>query len=247
MERYNTVITALLDRMAPLTDLTVRDRHHQPWFDAESRATRRRVRRLERRCKTTQSPEAFAVWRTALRASRKRSHAKAAIYWRGKISSAKKDARSAWRTVNELLGERKSECDHTFSAAEFHDFIDGKVADIRAATSSAAAPSFSVNATSTFSQFCTIDVDLVTAIIAESPTKTCALDPLPTWLLKECVSTLAPYVTKVINWTLTSGCFPTPWKHAIISLLIKKPGLDEGVLLNYRPVSNLPFLSKVLE
>ena len=29
--------------------------------------------------------------------------------------------------------------------------------------------------------------------------------------------------------------------------MIKKPGLDSEVLKNYRPVANLPFLSKVIE
>ena len=37
------------------------------------------------------------------------------------------------------------------------------------------------------------------------------------------------------------------WKHAIVLPHLKKVGLDETVPSNYRPVANLPFLSKVLE
>ena len=40
---------------------------------------------------------------------------------------------------------------------------------------------------------------------------------------------------------------PLCFRHAIISPLIKKPNLDPNELKNYRPVSNLPFLSKVIE
>ena len=40
---------------------------------------------------------------------------------------------------------------------------------------------------------------------------------------------------------------PLSLKTALIRLLLKKPGLDKEVLKNYRPVSNLSFISKVLE
>ena len=36
-------------------------------------------------------------------------------------------------------------------------------------------------------------------------------------------------------------------KSFIMLPLIKKTGLDQGILKNYRPVSNLSFLSKVIE
>jgi len=36
-------------------------------------------------------------------------------------------------------------------------------------------------------------------------------------------------------------------KHAIVTPLLKKPGLDTADMGNYRPVSNLSFLSKLIE
>jgi hypothetical protein len=50
-----------------------------------------------------------------------------------------------------------------------------------------------------------------------------------------------------VNSSLTSGCFPTELRKAIITPVIKKPSLDKQQLMNYRPVSNLPFLGKVIE
>ena len=47
--------------------------------------------------------------------------------------------------------------------------------------------------------------------------------------------------------SLTSGIVPNCFKQAIIKPLLKNYSLDPNVLSNYRPVSNLPFLSKVLE
>ena len=40
---------------------------------------------------------------------------------------------------------------------------------------------------------------------------------------------------------------PPCFKKAIISPLIKKQNLDQNILKNYRPVSNLSFISKIIE
>ena len=70
---------------------------------------------------------------------------------------------------------------------------------------------------------------------------------LPTFLLKECIGELIPVITQIINKSLTSGYVPESFKSAVITPLLKKSSLDIDNLTNYRPVSNLPFLSKVLE
>jgi len=43
------------------------------------------------------------------------------------------------------------------------------------------------------------------------------------------------------------GCFPAKFKEAIVRPLLKRDDLDPSDLKNYRPVSNLPFLTKLLE
>ena len=80
-----------------------------------------------------------------------------------------------------------------------------------------------------------------------SPDKSCELDPIPTWLLKSCLPELLPLVTKIINMSLETGYVPQSFKNSLIRPLLKKPDLDQNTLKNYRPISNLPFISKVLE
>jgi len=76
----------------------------------------------------------------------------------------------------------------------------------------------------------------------QSPTKSSALDPIPTFLVKEMVDVLLPYVTAVINTSLREGRLPSSHKHAVVTPLLKKPGLDAEELKNW-PVSNLTFIS----
>ena len=84
-------------------------------------------------------------------------------------------------------------------------------------------------------------------LIVESPTKTCMLDPIPTSLTKECLSDLLPLITRIVNSSLGSGVVPPQFKQAVVTPMLKKPGLDPNDLKNFRPVSNLPFISKILE
>ena len=46
---------------------------------------------------------------------------------------------------------------------------------------------------------------------------------------------------------LSHGCFPSDFKRAVVRPLLKKSGLDASERNKYWPVSNLSFLSKLLE
>ena len=77
--------------------------------------------------------------------------------------------------------------------------------------------------------------------------KTCDLDPLPSTVLTECFDVLAPFITQIINMSISQGQVPSLLKEATVRPLLKKPSLDINILAHYRPVSNLTQLSKTLE
>ena len=173
------------------------------------------------------------------------SQEKSSKYWKDNIFTAGNDARKVWRSVDALLGEEKVAADQSITAQIFHDFIDKKVADIRASTASAPDPTYTSYKDSSMESFEMVTNDDILAIIMSSPNKQC--DLVPTWLLKNCAVLLAPVVSKIINASLRTGHFPSSWKHATITPIHKKAGLDPSIPSSYRPVSNLTFLSKVLE
>ena len=83
-------------------------------------------------------------------------------------------------------------------------------------------------------------------LLDKAPTK-CELDAISTWLLKQCGDDIIPAMTHIINRSVPSGVVPSGFKKAHVRPLLKKPGLDEGCLNNYRPVSNLSFTSRQTE
>ena len=77
-------------------------------------------------------------------------------------------------------------------------------------------------------------------------TKTCALDIMPTAGLKEVLGTILPSLAHLVNESLDQGAFYTNWKEALAKPLVKKISLGT-TMTNYRPVSNLQFISKIVE
>ena len=95
-------------------------------------------------------------------------------------------------------------------------------------------------------EFSNVSEDYIRKTIMTMPTKSCELDMLPTNILKSVLDKYIPLITKIINVSLSKGIFVSTWKTAIVRPLLKKSGL-ELISSNYRPVSNLSFLSKLLE
>ena len=98
-----------------------------------------------------------------------------------------------------------------------------------------------------FSTFSTVTEDQVTKVITNSPSKSCSLDPWPTFLVLDYLDILISPITPIINASLQKGKCPNFFKQAHVTPVLKKPSLDKELFRNYRPVSNLNFISKILE
>jgi len=64
---------------------------------------------------------------------------------------------------------------------------------------------------------------------------------------EKCLPVLAQTITNIVNLSLSTGCFPSNFKQSVVTPLLKKPSLDKENSANYRPISNLSFLSKLVE
>ena len=83
--------------------------------------------------------------------------------------------------------------------------------------------------------------------ILNSAPKSCELEPMPFKLLIECLDSILPSLTDLFKSSLASGIFPQCIKSALVTPILKKRCLDHNDLNNYRPVSNLCFIAKILE
>ena len=82
-------------------------------------------------------------------------------------------------------------------------------------------------------------------IINRMQTKNCELDKIPTKILKSILPSVLQLLTNIINLSLDQGKFDEEWKTVVVRPLQKKQGNTNET--NYRPISNLSFISKIVE
>ena len=123
----------------------------------------------------------------------------------------------------------------------------GKVSMIRASIVSARPPTVVVRESPPFSSFAPVTLEEIHRLVLAAPCKTCELDPVPTWLVKRSVDLLAPGIVDICSASLQTGYFPASQIQARVSARLKKPSMDPDDLNSFRPISNLSFLSKIVE
>ena len=149
--------------------------------------------------------------------------------------------------MSTILGEPTKQSANlpTFSASDFLAFLEQKVESVRSDTAGSAPPSFS-STTCAFTSFSLCSQELVRKVIGGA-SKSCELDPAPTFLVKEFLDTMLPFLTRMCNASLQEGRLPSSQTTAIVTPALKKPSLDPSDMKNYRPISNLSFMSKVVD
>ena len=176
------------------------------------------------------------------------NRAKYEEYWVCRLNQCGRSSSLLWRSLWPLLGRDRDvtgSTDHT--ADSFAEFFDKKVHDVRSATAGLPPPSTSRTASSSLASFRPCTQTEVRRIITQSPVKSCTLDPVPTFLVREFVDLLLPFLTTLVNTSLMQGQLPASQKHAVVTPRLKRSGLDPSDIANFRPVSNLTFMSKVVE
>ena len=254
IEDLNCELRLLLDKHAPETLRKLSHNHRDPWFTPAITVAKRQKRQAERLWRSsglTVHREIFVAKRNA--EIQTVLHAKTQFYHQ-KITESD-TSKKLFSVTGDLLGKEKvsplpNNIPHSDLPDTFSRYFSEKIQQIRRDLDSMSPAHVATTppqiATKLF-EFQPVSEDEVRKMIQKSAPKSCSLDPLPTTLLVEFVDDLIKPLTNIINQSLTAGVFPEAFKTAIVKPLLKKPNLDQNVLKNFRPVSNLSFVSKILE
>ena len=247
----NGALKSTLDDHAPVTEKVVSNRKRVPWFDDNASCLKRKLRTREKFWLRTRSSEAKSQFKIARRTYHHYLYKAKALYMNNIVTENQNDSRKLFSSIATVSGSLKSnplpDSDSDSALADdFAEYFWSKIETIRSTFSLGDVYEPRNVSCTGLTCFKAVTPESVAKVIRDSKTTTCSQDPIPTTLLKNSLTTLLPIITRLINLSLTQGTFPSCWKEAVILPLLKKPGL-EPALSNYRPVSNLTFLSKVLE
>ena len=75
----------------------------------------------------------------------------------------------------------------------------------------------------------------------------CGSIPPSVTIQANCIDVLAPLIMEIVNLSLSTGKMPDDYKNAVLIPLLKKISLDQEIFNNFRPISNLVYISKLIE
>ena len=147
------------------------------------------------------------------------------------------DQRKIWRSIRSFSGEsRSTHCSQNFSPEELNDYFSSVFQ-----VDTEQCPDLKCNDSLPES----VSVFEVHDLLSSLKRKACGPDGLPFWVFHGSSFSLAPVITFLFNWSLNASYFPVCLKRAIINPIPKIP--KPSCVSDYRPISLLPILSKVME
>ena len=255
VSEYNAKLTNMMDKHAPRVTKEVKVVRSAPWFDLEYIELRRRRRKAEKTYKRTRKIEDQELFKnlrkqtTALALHKKKQH------FTSQINEAKNKQKCLFSIVNRLMDVKQDTSLPTASSDEhlankFQSYFKEKISKIRETfTSSDFIHQDSTPVTfKAMSTFEPATEDELRAIITSFGISCSPVDPIRAKMLADNIELFIPFWLEVVNLSLLTGSMDC-LKSAVISPLLKELDefIDYVIFKNYRPVSNLLFLSKLIE
>ena len=165
------------------------------------------------------------------------------------VLDCKKDTKELFCLVNRLTGNTTqiplpSNKTNEELAEDFAKFFLSRIENIREKVINMLAYKPAQLDTPKFVSFCPSTEMEVCTVIMNMKNKHCELDTILTSTLKQILEACLPIITQIVSLSQTTGEFCEEWKTAIVKPLLK-PGLEITNKI-YRPISNLPFISKLV-
>ena len=259
VELYNSTLVTLTDKHCPMVKKIYKENHsNSKWFNKSLQQLKQEKRKTERHYKKHSNDENWVKFTTARNKYNLELKQTRTNFFKSSLANCKKDPKTLFKTLNKLTGNVKQQVlpsheSEDIVAEKMSTFYLDKIDNIRqevGQTISVVKPitvTKKSNQQVNFKEFKKLTLADLKLIFSSMNNKTCKLDPAPTFLIKKCFIQLSPLILHIINKSFEENIFPDSLKHALVTPIIKDANGSVDDFKNYRPVSNLPFISKVQE
>ena len=251
--QYFHTLRNILDKHAPEHECKTPQHVNKGFINSEILAAKRRKRKLEREWRKDNSAINRSRYRAAVNHFNRLVECAKTKHYSDMVRENEDNPKALWNSIKKVLHRSPKMVLPDYITMNslvntFGRYFADKIAKLRSGLlSTDADPPVSGSYKNKFVSFRTMSEEEVLKIIKSTPNKSCDLDPIPTSLVLECISVLLTLITNIVNYSLQEGSFPSCFKTAHVTPLLKKAGLDKNILKNYRPVSNLSYISKLIE
>ena len=248
VQSYNEAALNLLNKHAPILSNNVVVRNHKPWYTKNIRLEKRHLRKLERSVKQRRIHRDILI-KGVRQFSNLLKTTKSAYYTKSLEHASQA---TVHKTAAALMGSRavaqlpKSSCDKELAERFSIQFTEKPIKLQKLMNTplddQGGTPQFKM-----LSQFKLLNPQDARKIMQRSTLKTAPHDPIPASLFKDNMEILIPYVCNIVNTSIKTCIVPPLLKHSVITPIYKQKQLDVEDVANYRPISQLPIMSKIME
>ena len=252
---FRSIAESIYDNECPITETEIVVKDNAPWYDRELAWAKREKRRKERKWRNVRNEESRNEYRVAKNSLNSLIRIKKREYYRRKIEEHGQDINKLYAIIDNLTGNKKKALlPEGFSEEElatmFSDFFENKIENLIVGFVDKALFDLHpvVNQQNKLTCFNTVTLSNIRSIVGRVKRTYCRSDPFPISDVIECadIDNLLQVYLVIVNLSILARTFPESEKHAILKPVLKG-SLDPQNLSSYRPISNLSFVSKVIE
>ena len=252
----NEVTSVKRDEHFPLLNKTVKVSGTAPWYNGECKHAKLQSRRAERLSKTNPNdPTLRSRYISALKNSAEVIRTRKQAYYNEFFQDLRNTPRHISSAVSEILGKPTvkvlpdlATTDPLLFCNTFNAYLHEKIKKIReeldAVSTNPRAPS-PTHFDNELNEFAQVNPSIFEDIARKCRITHCDLDPVD--FSKVSPTFLSDRFIEIINATFSSAEFPTSEKRGLIFPRIKAHDLDPELLNSYRPITNVSYLSKLIE
>lgn len=230
----NDLVTILYEESVPLTQFTPRPINGHRSIELETLTISRDIAHKNwRRSNLSSDWDIFVEYRQKVELMEKKE-----TYQRhSKLFDPLLNSKSLWRNIKELgINENTCQPQNLFSSADLNNFFVGVESVYSSPNSRLIDGPFSFR--------CINDCETIKAAMSVK-SNAVGSDNLSPRFLKIIMQYITPIITHIFNNILTCSIYPKAWKSARVQPI---PKVTNPTTINeYRPISILPYLSKVFE
>ena len=254
-------ITFLHDACFPKTILSRKKLKNKPWITAGIKTSIRRKNLLFRKYIDNPTPEKHAALARYRRVLNKSIRYSKSSYYKRMIIEQQHSSQKTWGVLNELLNRKNKSSpvissishnstivkDNIGIANAFNDYFSKIGNKLAEDISCDADPMQFLCPSNTKSIFLSpvTEEEISKEIFSLKDGKSPGLDEITSKILKSICHVIVPMLSHIFNLVLTTGVYPDALKVAKVIPIFKKG--NRNYPENYRPISLLPSINKLLE
>jgi hypothetical protein len=267
-DMFKTHVTTVIDKVAPIKEVRLKQRS-EPWITSEILESIRKRDKLFHEFKKSRKVAIYSEFKKIRNKTQKMVHSAKSNYFSSKVEENKNKPKKLWESLKALGPSNKSKA----KTSNIGLNIDGNICFDKPKVAEKFNMFFTSVASALVEKLPTgtgeygekfireyyknsvpeggfilqlvTEEDITKMLLNINMGKATGLDNLPAKFLKDGSRFLAPPITHIINLTLHHGKIPQDIKDARVVPLYKKSDKTEPG--NYRPVSVLTIVSKILE